>query len=114
MADQILNVVIQLENQIEQQLQLERQRADAWLNQVVHELDIADEQERRRIEADGKRFLEEAEREIEARCTELLNSEKEYRRRLEGLDDQVLLEVLNRQLKRILPRPVDDHQNGES
>ena len=114
MADQILNAIIQLENRIEQQLREEQEKASVWLAGVRCDLEAEAKREQQRITDRKQQLLQEAEQQIKRNCVCLLEAEKAYCRRLEELSDETLLEVLRRQLERIIPRPVDDHQNGEN
>jgi len=114
MADQILNAIIQLESQIEQQLQEEQRRADACLERLRCELEADASQLREQIRKTNQRLLAEAESAAENDYDDILDAEKAYCHRLEGLSEEALEEVLRRQLTKLLPRPVDDHQNGES
>lgn len=112
MADEILNAIIQLENQIEQQLQAEQVRAAAWLAEVRREQEAEIDQVRQELQETSQQRLAEAEQKAERQAEDVLQHEMEYCRRLEEFSDQELLEVLRRQLVRLLPRRVDDHQNG--
>jgi len=114
MADVLLNAIIQLENRIQQQLQMERTRADQWLAGVRNE-----QQQRLSLARQGyaeaeQRALDQARAQGERQADELLAREMEYCTRLEEISDEVLLEVIDRQLADILPEQVDDHQNGKS
>ncbi|WP_303720528.1 hypothetical protein [Malonomonas rubra] len=114
MADQILNAIIQLENRIEQQLRLEQEKATAWLAGVRGELEANAKRDRQWIADRKRQLMREAEQQIDSSCTRLLDAEMSYCRRLKELSEETLLEVLRRQLERIIPRPVDDHQDGKN
>jgi vacuolar-type H+-ATPase subunit H len=114
MADQILNAIIQLEAQIEQQLRIEQTKADAWLERVRCEQVTVLSQVRKELVEKNQQLLRQAEQQADRQATVLLEHEMKYCRRLEEIPDQTLLEVLRRQLVKILPRQVDDHQNGKN
>ena len=114
MADQILDAIIQLESQIDQQLQTEQKRADDWLAGVRRELELEAERCRQERLERNRQLLETAKELAEQKIAVILAAETDYCRRLEGLSEQSLLEVLERQLIRILPRQTDDHQNGQN
>lgn len=114
MADQILNAVIQLEAQIEQQLQSEHDRADAWLEGVRQEQQERLNLTRQEVSVKLAQCLADAAKQADEQAEIRLQREMDYCRRLEGFSDLELSEVLHRQLVKILPRQVDDHQNGKS
>jgi len=114
MADQILNAIIQLEAQIEQQLRLEQTKAVAWLEGVRCEQVTVFSQVRNELVEQKQQLLREAEQQADRQAAALLEHEMKYCHRLEEISDQRLLEVLRRQLVKILPRQVDDHQDGKN
>jgi vacuolar-type H+-ATPase subunit H len=114
MADQILNAVIQLENQLERQLQYEQDRADAWLTNVRHELEREVSQGQAKLAAKHQRVIAKSKKRSERQAEQLLAREMAYCKRLEEISEETLLEVLRRQLVKILPRQVDDHQDGQN
>ncbi len=114
MADQILDAIIQLENQIEQQLQTEEAKAETWLAGVRREQETAFERVQQELREENQHSIEQAASQAELQAETRLKNEMEYCRRLEEISQYELLEVLRRQLVKILPRQVDDHQNGQS
>ncbi len=113
-ADELLSAVIRLENRIQQQLQQEQARADTWLAGVRAEQEEHASQIRQELADEDERILAAAGQQDEQEAEALVACEKQYCRRLEQISDQVLLEVLRRQLLRILPGQVDDHQDVQS
>jgi len=113
-ADHILNAIIGLENEIEQQLQQEQRKADAWLDAVRQELVRDAETFRQDLQQQTAQLLERAAEQTKQKTGERVDIEIAYCHRLEDLTDQQLLEVVRRQLTRILPGHVDDHQNGQN
>ncbi len=114
MADELLNAVIQLETQIQQQLENERSRAANWLAGVRGELEEQNNRAAEERETAYQQALQDAERQAAEQQNRLLADEMDYCRSLEEIDDETLLEVLQRELVKLLPEPSDDHQNGES
>jgi len=112
MSDQILKAVIQLETEIEQQLQQEQQQADAWLAMARRGLQHELEQSRAELAKNNRLELDQAEQLLEFETEKLLQQEQDYVRCLEELEEQRLLEVLSRQITRILPGQCDDYQDG--
>lgn len=112
MSDQILQAVILLETEIEQQLQQEQQKADAWL--AVARQGVLQEfaQSRAELAEKKRRELQQAERQLELQAEMLLQEEQKYARRLKDLDEQRLLEMLRRHIRSILPGQSNDHQDG--
>ena len=111
MADELLNAVIRLENQIQHHLQQEQARADAWLAGVRAEQEALETQARQDLAAENERLLAEATEDTKQRSAALVSGETLYCKRLEKIGDQELLEVLRQQLHRILPERADDHQD---
>lgn len=98
MADQLLNAVIRLENQIQRQLQQETIRAEAWLAGVRAELQRRLEQAEQEFAAQHDQALKKA-RENAAEVADALVADEMFCcSRLEELSDADLLEVLERQL----------------
>ena len=98
MADHLLDAVIRLENSIQQQLLLEQQRADAWLNGVRAEQGAALQCLEQQLTVESDRVMSAARQQIETEADALVAHEIAYCARLEEISDQVLLEVLRRQL----------------
>jgi hypothetical protein len=113
MGDELLNAILQLENRIQQQSLREQQRADRWLAGVRAEQQLRLEQARREFAAAEGQALEQGRRQGEERAAQLLAAEREYCARLEDLSEAALQALLDRQLSKILPGHVDDHQDGE-
>ncbi len=114
MTDHLLSAVIRLENRIQQQLQQEQARADAWLVMVRAELEqqthatlqaLADEDDQNR--ASAALSAQQAAAALEAQ-------EKYYCAQLEKLSDQTVAEILRRQLVKLLPGQTDDHRDVQS
>ena len=114
MADKLLNDVIQLENRIQEQLRDEQCRADAWLERVRTEQGELARRAGRQLAEQNRQVLAGAKRRAEQQAAQLEAREQECCRRLERLDDELLKEVLRRQVNRILPGRVDDHQDVQS
>lgn len=103
MADELLSSIIRLESEIQDQLQTEQARAEAWLEQVRDE-----EHERllevtRRQEEEDARALEEAKKQAHIDSEKIENRENKRCHCLESMDDSELLEVLKRHLLKVLP-----------
>lgn len=104
MADRLLEAVIQLENQIQQQLQHEQTMATVWLEQVRAEQDAELQRADRDLAAENELAITAARQCAEAEADALIAHEIDYCTRLEEISDEILLEVLRRQL---VPRLVD-------
>ncbi|HEY5674454.1 MAG TPA: hypothetical protein VIR78_12160 [Malonomonas sp.] len=105
MADRLLDAVIRLENQIQQQLQQEQARADAWLAGVRAEQQTELQQVEQQQAAENDRLMAAARQQASDRAAELVAAEMQYCTRLEELSDETLLQVLNRQLVAPLVNP---------
>lgn len=114
MADELLNSVIQLENQLQLQLHQERERAAEWLDGLRGEQDRRAAAARNELEAEKERTLAIEKQRAEQKAQELIDTEQNYCRRLDGLSDQVLSATLRRNLVKILPGQGDDHQDVQS
>ena len=105
MADKLLDSVIRLENQIQQQLQQEQARAAAWLD-GVRGAQAADRQHaEQELSAENDRLISAAKGQAAAAAEALIADEVNYWTSLEELSDDILLEVLNRQLVPPLVNP---------
>lgn len=103
MADELLSSIIRLENEIQDQLQSEQARAEAWLEQVrVEEHERLLEVTRRQEEEDA-RALEEARKQAKIDAEDIKNRENKRCHCLESFEDSELLEVLKRHLLKVLP-----------
>ncbi len=104
MSDQLLDAVIRLENQIQQQLQLEQERAEGWLDKVRQEQQHLLVQAEEQTGLEREKDLAEARQRAEQQAAALIAAEMEYCSRLEEFSDQELVEVLRHQLvSRLLP-----------
>ena len=113
MADELLNAVIRLEAQIQQQVESEQQRADRWLAQVRQELEKNQQEAQQKRDTAYAQALEEAKKRAEEQGQRLLAEQRQYRRALEEIADDRLLEVLRPELSKLLPESGDDHQDGQ-
>ena len=114
MADELLSAVIRLENQIQQQLRQEQLRADTWLAGVRKDLEEETRQVLQELATENEQIQTATEQRSKLVAAKLESEEKHYGNKLEKISDQVLLEVLGRQLMRLLPGQIDDHQNVKS
>ncbi len=114
MADELLNAVVRLEAEIQQQLEAEQGRADAWLAGVRKELTEEYQQIAEQDETAGQQARAAAETEAKELAAALVDDEMRSCRSLEDIDDETLVEVLRRELVKVLPEQSDDHQDGES
>ena len=105
MADKLLDAVIRLENQIQQQLQQEQARAAAWLDGALGEQAADRQQAEQEQSAENDRLISAAKRQAEAAAEALIADEMHYCSSLEALSDDILLEVLKRQLLPPLVNP---------
>ena len=113
MADEVLSAVIRLEKQIQTELQQEQARADDWLAKVRAEQTELASQVEAQLAAEESRELAALRENAEQQAEALIEAERGYCRRLADLGDATLLQLLNRQLSKILPGEVDDHQDVE-
>ncbi|HKJ05118.1 MAG TPA: hypothetical protein VJ974_05920 [Geopsychrobacteraceae bacterium] len=114
MADELLSSIIRLENEIQEQLKAEQQRADQWLSRVrTEELERFHSISRQLEEAD-ENALQEARLRATDEANEIEHRETEHCRRLEILEDKELVEILKRHVTRVLPGRIDDHQDVQS
>lgn len=114
MADELLSAVIRLENEIEDQLQQEQDRADAWLARVRTEQENTDRHNLQKLTDENGQIEAAAEQRANEAVVALESSEKNYCNELEQMSDQILLEILRRQLARLLPGQNDDHQDVQN
>lgn len=114
MGDELLDAIFALENEIQQQLLEEQERAGRWLAGVREEQQCRLEAAREEFEAAHRQALDEAYSTGEARAAAIEAEETAYCKRLTAIRDSVLREVLDRELAGILPGQAHDHQDGES
>ena len=105
MADRLLDAVIRLENQIQQQLQQEQARADAWLAGVRAEQQDELQQVEQQLAVESDQLMAAARQQAKERAATLVAAEIQYCSRLEELSDEILLQVLNWQLVAPLVNP---------
>lgn len=98
MADRLLDAVIQLENQIQQQLQQEQARAEIWLAGVRAEQAAELQQVEQQLAAEHERLMAAAVQQARSQAETLVAAERQYVQRLAALSDDILLQVLERQL----------------
>lgn len=114
MADELLSHIIRLESEIQDQLQHEQDRAEAWLEQVREE----EGKRLARVCADQEiaknKALADARRQADRDAFEIEERERLRCQCLETLGDDELEKVLKRHLIKVLPRRNDDHQNVQS
>lgn len=103
MADELLSSIIRLENEIQEQLQLEQSRADAWLERVRTEEQTNVSRINQEQEEAARIALKEAQKLAEEEATAIERQEAERCQRLASLEDKELMEVLKRHLVGILP-----------
>jgi len=113
MSDGLLESIIQLEARLQQQLTQERQRCAQWQEREQAMLQQQQEQQQRALEDNYQKSLTGHKAELLREGEELEQEAKEWCRRLSGLDDQVLKQVLMRRLSAILPGGEHDHPHGE-
>ena len=114
MADELLSAVIRLENEIQQQLQQEQAQADTWLARVRAEQDGRISRALEELTAEDEQALAAAKQSAKQEAEALITDEKRSCNHLEAISDRELLDVLRRQIVKILPRQIDDHQDVES
>lgn len=103
MADELLSSIIQVENEIQEQLQVEQARADAWLERVrTEEQKKMSSINQEQNQADSI-ALKEAQTRAAEEATAIVSQEVERCQQLESFDDKELEEVLRRHLVKILP-----------
>jgi vacuolar-type H+-ATPase subunit H len=105
MADRLLDAVIRLENQIQQQLRQEQLKADAWLAGVRTEQVAELQQLEQQLAAENDQLLQAANQQAKDRAATLVADEMQYCTCLEEISDEVLLQVLTRQLVAPLVNP---------
>jgi len=103
MADELLSRIIRLENEIQEQLNLEQERANTWLERVHTEEQV----NLSRINSEQKDADRIALNEAKTRAAEeaaaVERDENERCLQLESLENKELEEVLKRHLVKILP-----------
>jgi hypothetical protein len=113
MADELLNAIIQLEGDIQQQLEMERRRAEAWLDSQLAELEETRARALAEQEMADQDTLRAAERRADERVAQLQAATREYCLQLEKTADEQLRNVLREKLPQVLPEGDDDHRNGQ-
>lgn len=98
MADRLLDAVIRLENKLQQQLQQEQSRADLWLSGVRADQTAELQELERQLAEENERLMQAAAQQAKTHAEILVAAEMQYCDRLKELDDEILLQVLNRQL----------------
>ncbi|PLX91970.1 MAG: hypothetical protein C0619_06765 [Desulfuromonas sp.] len=103
MADELLSDIIGLENEIQQQLKSEQDRADSWLERVTVEQKLRLSCFRQKMEQVDHETAEKTKQQAESEAAEIERQGAVYSLNLEALEENELLEVLNRHIGKILP-----------
>ncbi|MDT8422150.1 MAG: hypothetical protein RQ724_00105 [Desulfuromonadales bacterium] len=114
MTDELLNSVIQLEKHIQQQLQAEQKKAEAWLEGVRAEQEKMLAQAEEELIREEEKVLLTAQKKSAQVAKTLVERESRYCRSLEKIDQRTVLTILRRQLQKILPGYADDHQDVQN
>lgn len=103
MTDELLSDIIGLENAIQQQLKTEQERADSWLARVTVEQEHRLSSFLQLQEQTDRETEERIKKQADAEAAEIARKGAAFCLKLEALEEDELLEVLNRYVGKILP-----------
>ncbi len=114
MNDDILTDIIAVEKEIRERLDAEREHAAAWLAEVRTGLEEGYRREEERLREELERALAAARSEAELESARLVAEATAQADRLTGIEDETLLQALDKHLVGLRPGDGDDRQNDES
>jgi vacuolar-type H+-ATPase subunit H len=103
MQKDILSEVIEAEKEIQQRLEVEKAKSRDWLENVKKESEEKLVREEKNIKESLNKSIEVAKKEAELKATEIVNQTEARAERLAKVNDQTLVDVVGKQIARILP-----------
>ena len=114
MTDGLLGNIIELEKRIQNEVAIEKSRAEEWQVRELAGLQSARAEARLNEEARCREALTKKEVQLKGEGAALESAAAAWCQRLSCLNDELLRDVLKRHLAAILPGGDYDHPHGES
>ena len=103
MQKDILSEVIEVEKEIQKCLEVEKAKSNEWLEKVKKESEDELVREEKKIKESLNKSIEVAKKEAELKATEIVKQTEARAERLAKLNDQTLVDIVGKQITRILP-----------
>ncbi|HUI67275.1 MAG TPA: hypothetical protein VL087_03610 [Nitrospirota bacterium] len=103
MQKDILSEVIEAEKEIQQRLEVEKAKSHDWLENVKKECEEKLLREEKDIKESLNKSIEVAKKEAELKAVEIVKQTEAKVERLAKVNDQTLVDVVGKQITRILP-----------
>jgi len=103
MQKDILSEVIDVEKEIQKGLDVEKEKSHDWLEKVKKETEEELVREEKNIKESLNKSIEIAKKEAELKAVEIVKQTEARAQRLAKLNDQALVDIVGKQITRILP-----------
>ena len=103
MQKDILSEVIDVEKEIQKGLEVEKEKSHDWLEKVKKETEEELVREEKNIKESLNKSIEVAKKEAELKAVEIVKQTEARAQRLAKLNDQALVDIVGKQITRILP-----------
>lgn len=103
MQKDILSEVIDVEKEIQKGLEVEKEKSHDWLEKVKKETEEELVREEKNIKESLNKSIEIAKKEAELKAVEIVKQTEARAQRLAKLNDQALVDIVGKQITRILP-----------
>ncbi|HTP04795.1 MAG TPA: hypothetical protein VMM54_06540 [Nitrospirota bacterium] len=103
MQKDILSEVIDVEKEIQKGLDVEKEKSHDWLEKVKKETEEELVREEKNIKESLNKSIEVAKKEAELKAVEIVKQTEARAQRLAKLNDQALVDIVGKQITRILP-----------
>lgn len=113
MEKDILADIFEVEKEIRERLEAERQKGAVWLAEVKRDLEEGVSREDERLQGALTNAVAAARAEAEKKAAALLEEAEARAEQLGRLDDESLMVIIERHIATLLPGRDHDRQNGE-
>jgi vacuolar-type H+-ATPase subunit H len=103
MQKDILSEVIEVEKEIQKCLEIEKAKSHDWLEKVKKESEEELAREEKNIKESLSKSIEVAKKEAELKAAGIVKQTEAGAERLTKLNDQTLVDIVGKQITRILP-----------
>jgi len=103
MQKDILSEVIEVEKEIQKGLEIEKAKSHDWLEKVKKESEEELAREEKNIKESLNKSIEIAKKEAELKAVEIVKQTEARAQRLAKINDQTLVDIVGKQITRILP-----------
>ena len=103
MEKDILSEVIEVEKEIQKCLEVEKEKSHDWLEKVKKESEEELVREERNIKESLNKSIEVAKKEAELKAVEIVKQTEARAERLAKMNDDTLVDIVGKQIIRILP-----------